>query len=400
MANFGGPSDVVLYLISPLLIVILLVRRLLRLQQDRAFAKKHGCQPPMNVAPLWDPILGIDLVVQFIRAAREGRYIRYSGGRLISYDYGTYVIKRLALPDTVYTAEPENIKHILATEFKNFALAELRINAMFPLFGSSIFTTNGPAWAHSRALLRPSFTRSNMAPLHRMMERHFQLLLAHIPRPRDGGSSFFDLQRLFFCFTMDTATEFLMGHSTHTLDPQRHTDPERHFVEDYLNCCYEAVLKIVMGKLQMFRFSRTASKARDRAWAYVEGFADRALATRHTRKHKSTTDQQNDDDDDDDPSAEYNFLEELTAQTTSRAQLRSEVLGVLLASRDTTAALLSNLFYALARRPDIYAKLRKEVLCRIKGPLPTEEELNNMTYLRWCINEGELSLPIAALTSC
>ncbi|KAK4215048.1 cytochrome P450 [Rhypophila decipiens] len=378
MAGFGVGSDLILYL-SPVLVLSLLVRRLVHFFNDKKLIKQHGCKPPMNIAPLWDPILGIDLVLQFIRAAREGRYIRFSGGRLISYDYATYVIKRLALPDTIYTAEPENIKHILATEFKNFGLAELRINAMFPLFGSSIFTTNGPAWAHSRALLRPSFTRSNMAPLHKMMERHFQLLLNHIPRDK----SFFDLQQPFFCFTMDTATEFLMGKSTHTLDSTRHSEAERHFVQDYLNCCYEAVLKIVLGKLQIFRYSRTASKARDRAWAYVDGFAEHALASREARKVKGESAIEDEGDD----SAEYNFLEEMTAQTNSRAELRSEVLGVLLASRDTTAALLSNLFYALSRRPHIYAKLRTEVLSRIKGPLPTEEELNNMTYLRWCINE-------------
>jgi len=386
MANINSSTRLFLYL-SPVVIIYLFIRRLFRYFNDRTFIKKHGCKPPQNVAPLWDPILGIDLMLQFVRAAREGRYIRFSGGRLIKYNYGTYVIKRLALPDTVYTAEPENIKQILATEFKNFNLAELRINAMYPLFGSSIFTTNGPAWAHSRALLRPSFTRSNMAPLHRMMERHFQLLLKHIPKDK----STFDLQQLFFWFTMDTATEFLMGKSTHTLDPTQHSEPERNFVEDYLNCCYEAVIKIVMGKLQVLRFSRTASKARDRAWAYVEGFADQALATREARRLKGES--AIEDDDEIDEGAEYNFLEELTAKTTSRAQLRDEILGVLLASRDTTAALLSNMFYALARRPHIYAKLRAEVLPQIKGALPTEEELNNMPYLRWCINESMSPTP-------
>lgn len=383
MAHLNSTSLV--FYLSPILVVYLSIRRLVRYFHDRQFIKQHGCKPPQNIAPLWDPFFGIDLMLQFVKAAREGRYIRFSGGRLISYNYGTYVIKRLALPDTVYTAEPENIKHILATEFKNFNLAEIRINAMFPLFGSSIFTTNGPAWAHSRALLRPSFTRSNMAPLHKMMERHFQLLLKHVPR----DNSTFDLQKLFYSFTMDTATEFLMGKSTHALDPARHSDPERHFVEDYLTCCYEAILKIVMGKMQVLRFSPTATKARNRSWAYVEGFADQALATRAARKIKGGG--AIGDDDGIVEGAEYNFLEELTAKTNSRAQLRNEILGVLLASRDTTAALLSSLFYALARRPHIYAKLRAEVLPLIKGELPTEEELNNMPYLRWCINESKFS---------
>jgi cytochrome P450 len=351
------------------------VKRVATYIRERKFIYEHGCKRPKNIAHVKEPILGLDYLFECLKNAKAGSYIRYSAERFRKYGT-TYVTRRLAF-DTLHTVDPENLKYMLATAFNSFKLADIRVKAMVPLFGTGIFTTNGAAWAHSRAILRPSFTRQNMTPLLTMMERHFRQLLERIPA--DGST--FDIQKLFFCFTMDTATEFLMGGSTYTLDPDRHTEAEANFVADYLTCCFEAVRKIAMGPLQIFSFDSAAKGARARACAYVDRFVDEALLKRENRKMKIDLDE--------DDGAEYNFLEELSAMTTDRTMLRDQVLNVLLASRDTTAALLSNMFNELSRKPDTYAKLRHEVLTRISGDLPTEEEMNNMTYLRWCLNEGK-----------
>ncbi|KAK3365440.1 cytochrome P450 alkane hydroxylase-like protein [Podospora didyma] len=359
--------------------------------RNRKFSKANGCEKPRNVAHTREPIIGLDFLLECLRNAKSGHYIRYCASRLFRYGF-TYITRRATF-DTIHTADPENLKFMLATGFDNYKLARLRVNAMAPLFGSGIFTTNGPAWAHSRAILRPSFTRQNMAPLLAMMERHFQMLLRQVPK---DGSTPFDVQRLFFCFTMDTATEFLMGRSTNTLDPSRHTEADRVFVQDYLDCCFEAVRMIASGPLQAFRVSsRSLRVSRDRAWAYVDRFVDDALAKREARRLNPNKEMMDTVDKEDyEKGAEYNFLEELAAQTTNKTLLRDQVLNVLLASRDTTAALLSNMFYELARHPEIFAKLREEALSKIKGELPTEAELNNMPYLRWCINESLRMYPV------
>jgi len=46
------------------------------------------------------------------------------------------------------------------------------------------------------------------------------------------------------------------------------------------------------------------------------------------------------------------------------------------------------MFFNLARHPEVYAKLREEV-GRLDGRLPTSEDLREMKYLMWCINEGK-----------
>jgi len=103
-----------------------------------------------------------------------------------------------------------------------------------------------------------------------------------------------------------------------------------------------------------------------------------------------------------DPEAntQYIFLNELAKETDNREELRDQILNVLLAGRDTTASLLSNVFFELARHPEIYAKLREEV-SGLGGKEPTYEELKDMRYLRFCLNECNSLNPeclIAVLT--
>lgn len=73
-----------------------------------------------------------------------------------------------------------------------------------------------------------------------------------------------------------------------------------------------------------------------------------------------------------------------------REDFRSQILNVFFSSNETTSILLSNVFFALARDPRVYAKLRKEVLSHGDGPI-TWEQLRSMAYLRYVLNESECS---------
>jgi cytochrome P450 len=57
----------------------------------------------------------------------------------------------------------------------------------------------------------------------------------------------------------------------------------------------------------------------------------------------------------------YNLLNEMMSLTDDRTQIRSEILNLLLAGRDSTASTLANLFFVLARQPEVEKKLREEV---------------------------------------
>lgn len=265
----------------------------------------------------------------------------------------------------ITSCEPENVKTVLSLKFKDFELPGLRKRGFHPLFGKGIFTTDGAEWEHSRAMLRPNFTRSQVADLD-MLEKHITNLIAAIPT--DGST--IDLQNLFFDLTLDSATEFLFGESANTLTTQNT------FSETFTYCTD------TLGKFMRFGMTRVPLKRYSRGLESIHAFVDRyvyMVLDHHRAQKEGLITSEND-------AARYIFLHELVKQTQDPMKLRSEALNILLAGRDTTASLLSDLWNTLSKRPDIWAKLHAEV-DELNGKKPTFEELKNMKYLKYCVNE-------------
>ncbi|MBQ5153972.1 hypothetical protein EGM85_12030, partial [Macrococcus caseolyticus] len=89
-----------------------------------------------------------------------------------------------------------------------------RYEAIYDLLENGIFTLSGEGWKHSRALLRPQFSREQVSHLESMRTHINMLINSHF-----WGGKVVDAQVLFHDLTIDTATEFLFGESTNTLDP-------------------------------------------------------------------------------------------------------------------------------------------------------------------------------------
>ena len=93
------------------------------------------------------------------------------------------------------------------------------------------------------------------------------------------------------------------------------------------------------------------------------------------------------------PDGRYTFLNELICQTSDHVQIRSELLNILLAGRDTTASLLSNVWHTLSQRPDVHAALQAEV-DELGGEKPSFEKIKEMKYLRAVMNESLRLYPV------
>ena len=89
----------------------------------------------------------------------------------------------------------------------------------------------------------------------------------------------------------------------------------------------------------------------------------------------------------------YIFLHEIISQTSDKIKIRAELLNILLAGRDTTASLLSNVWFELSKCPDKWARLQKEV-ATLNGELPTFEQLKEMKYLNAVLKESLRLYPV------
>ena len=68
-------------------------------------------------------------------------------------------------------------------------------------------------------------------------------------------------------------------------------------------------------------------------------------------------------------------------------KLRHELMSLLVAGRDTAAALLTNLWWEIARRPDVWTSLQSEIAFLGTRP-PTYDELKSMKYLIATVKEA------------
>ncbi|RDW62146.1 hypothetical protein BP6252_11579 [Coleophoma cylindrospora] len=352
-----------------------IVQYVITYQRRSIIIRNNGCKPPPKY-PHKDPFFGFDLFRENARRLREGKFLDGIIPRYNAVNGGVTTFTSLFLGTTIInTIEPENVKTILATKFKDFHLPQTRKDAFRPVFGHGIFTTDGKDWEDSRALLRPNFVRSQVGDLD-TFDEHISKLIARIP----SNGATVDLQELFFMLTMDSSTDFLLGESTDILSDGNHAAGER-FSQAFTYAQQKMSLQFRVGKLATLLPDKRYTEAVEFVHKYIEKYVRTAL-----EKAKQYQGSEKEKVQEDGKASRYIFLNELAKTGYSAKKIQDEILNILLAGRDTTANLLSQIFYILARRPDVFKKLRDEVM-QLDGKRPSFEQMKNMKYLKGCLNE-------------
>ncbi|UNI23756.1 hypothetical protein JDV02_009557 [Purpureocillium takamizusanense] len=278
----------------------------------------------------------------------------------------TFASRRVLL-----TREPEHVKTVLTSKFTDFGKGEVFHDAWSPFLGDSIFTTDGDRWHKSRALIRPMFTRDRVRDLH-IFDRWSAALLAELP-PAAGTTV--DVCDLFYRMTLDVTTDFLLGQSVGALENPR-SDFSRAFMEVQR-------MQMILTILYPFRWFVPQRKYKS-GIKLIESFMAPYIAAtlRITPSELEERSSKSDRDFD------FTFLHHIALFSRDPKVLRDQIMAVLLAGRDTTAATLSWCLYELANAPAVWARLRADVLALV-GPerAPTYEDLKALTYLTHTLNE-------------
>lgn len=109
----------------------------------RSCTRELGCKPaPRWPAKAWD-VLGLGYVRQLVRADREKRLPSFVIERMVFMsereNRAVTTAETNKLGTIVFmTSDPKNIQAILATQFQDFGLGNVRRNNFLPLLGSGI----------------------------------------------------------------------------------------------------------------------------------------------------------------------------------------------------------------------------------------------------------------------
>ena len=231
-----------------------------------------------------------------------------------------------------------------------------------------------------------------------LMNSHITHLIKRIPKDRSS----FDIQDLFFLLTLDSATHFLFGESVGSLLPQSAAHPSildtssvggpqgfaYHFnlAQEYLmqRARFFELFFLVDGR----EFRDSVRKVHEVVDYYVKLGIDQYNEKK--QKYAAGSDEKGHGDE------RYIFLHALAADTQDPKVLRDNLLNILLAGRDTTASLLSSVFYYLSRNKRAWNRLLTEVrdiFGDAKNPKEkiTHAALKNAPYLKHVLNESEYS---------
>lgn len=193
-----------------------------------------------------------------------------------------------------------------------------------PLLGHGISTQEGPAWKHSRELLRKQFIRAQYQNLDHFHE-HIDNLIARLP-----STGVVDLQPLFFDMTLDITTAMLFGRSVYSLRAGIDQREENRCFAESFNIAQEGLAK-------RFRIAPWHSfynpKSFRTACANVHRFVEAYIQESGVDKFE------------DEEEKRHGLIEQLSQDSGSMENLRDQLLNILLAGRDTTACCLSWTLY-------------------------------------------------------
>ena len=363
----------------------------------RAFAREErlrGCKPPPMMPNDWP--FGVNVIRAALKADATNKFPEFIDRRLAKMQNRTHRFQLLGATG-VSTVDPKNVQAVLATQFDDFQLGARRRGTFFPLLGNGIFTTDGKMWEHSRAMLRPQFARDQVADLQ-LEEKHVQNLMYALPVRESGWTDQTDLSPLFFRLTIDSACQFLFGES---VDSQLLNIPEYAAAHPPKSDARdEKAFTFAFDNAQ--RTLATRARFQDFYWListpafrrncktvhrFIDEFVKIALDKRNNKVdvEKVTSDAK----------PRYVFLDALAAQTQDPIELRSQLLNILLAGRDTTAGLLGWTMWEMARHPEMWTKLRAAVIAdfgeyneTLAGEAISFAKLKGCSYLQHVINES------------
>ncbi|KAL8679028.1 MAG: hypothetical protein Q9186_004656 [Xanthomendoza sp. 1 TL-2023] len=290
----------------------------------------------------------------------------------------TFKTKSLWSP-CISSIEPENIQAVFGSRADQWGVQPLRLSAQSAFCGHGFITTDGPVWERSRALLQPSLNGKNAIDLA-ALERLLTAMMARFPP--DGST--FDLQPMLFSLFLDNAILFLFGESVEAVSEDISTERED-FLNAFDHCMFGSAVRIALGPLKPL-YRLVDSKwltACDTTHRFVERYVQKALQYRwshdkHGESEMASTGQ-----------TPHVLLCDMAKLTDDPLELRDGLLQALMAAQKTTAALISNVFFLLARHPAVWQTLREEVLL-LGDSNVDQQSLQSLDYLSNILKESRV----------
>lgn len=120
--------------------------------------------------------MGLDMLYKVISYMLKDLNLELWEDMMTTWGKGGYTVEGGTGERIIMTAEPENIKAILATQFKQYGKGEQFRRDWFTFLGNGIFAVDGELWHNARNLIRPQFVKDRLSDIE-IFEEHVQVLI-------------------------------------------------------------------------------------------------------------------------------------------------------------------------------------------------------------------------------
>jgi cytochrome P450 len=299
-----------------------------------------------------------------LRGRRSDPYERWTQ---IRREHGAIARYRFALADSYLVTSAEGVKRVLQDNAANYTKDHPAYATLRRLFGNGLLTSEGTFWLRQRRLAQPAFHKERIAAMGAMMTK---AALETSERFRVHASSgepvslLEEMSRL----TLAIVGDALFGASL---------AGKSALVQEAWN---------VMNAQLVERFSKRRLLPPILPTAYDRAFR-RAQRTLFSLVDAIIAERRSASGGDDLLSMLMNARDAETGEGMTDAQLRDEVVTMLLAGHETTAVALAWTWARLDLHRDVAARLHDELDRVLAGRPPTSDDVAKLGYTRSVIEE-------------
>ncbi|KAG0796934.1 hypothetical protein G6F16_000497 [Rhizopus arrhizus] len=312
------------------------------------------------------------------------------------YDYQLENFERLdtltltapsaGMPNMIFTIDPQNVEHILKTNFQNYLKGPKFNKNLAELLGHGIFNANGEQWKYQRKTashifnvknFRDQFTDAFVKEMHVMFDNILE-------KTCKQGTAF-DFHDTMFRFTLDSFVYLGFGVQLDALVKEGKVPFAESF--DFLQRrSAERFVDPLMGIKETFY---NAFLTKENTTKYnikvIDTFAQDVIERRRKEIAAGKEDQK-------DLLSRFMAASNEKGEKLSDKELRDAVLNFIIAGRDTTAQALSWLFYSISLQPRIEKKMLEEIEKHITDEVENDspalyEVISNMPYIHAVLYE-------------
>jgi len=263
-------------------------------------------------------------------------------------------------------AHPDHVEQIMVAQRQDFPLGVFG-RLLDILIPNGLVASDDAVWARQRRLVQPAFHPAAIAGL---ADTIVGLAVEHLGRwvEKGRGGRPLDAARLMRRLSFDIGGRTLLGGDV--LDAMD-------VIDTYVNHALRRLDYRLRRPLSPLPFLPTPDGLRYRTAARRADHAiSKIIADRRARPHESS-----------------DLLNMLLSSVDDDGQIisddeaRDQVRTLLIASYETSSALLGWLCYSLAERPAIEARVREEIRSVVGDRLPRVDDLPRLTYTKQVVEE-------------